>query len=628
MENKKNLEQLNKIIEACKDRIQEEISTLLGKKFQIASHKEPKVSSKGQLFEQLEGKSVLAHIQLEGELEGKGCVLVSLADAIRIGGTLIMLPESELEAVLSEEKYTEELEDSYGEVANIFCGSLTYTFEEHYPKSFRIVRTEQEIVLPLEVDIDSGEPVPVGSYYTCSFLMNLEGREMGELKVVLPAAPFGLAEETAFQDDSQKKDESSQAVKENGEETTTSVKQTVAEREKVKKTEAEILEQQEGKDKASEKEPAPVAVKKKDINKQKKIVDTLLQNAQEKIAEEIGILTGGTLSISNPEEQIYTKKDFLEQAGGKQALARMAVRGDADGEVFLFVPIAAAIHLGGTLIMLPESELKETVRKELFGEESADAFGEIANIIAGVYTLVFEEQYRKNYGFVKTTVETIVPVKIDPDSDDTLPNQLYYLSAYDISYNGEELGRVQIIFPASLLELEGLLASDDPEPAQQPTLANDKISTSDEALAGEVQVGGKAFGQAVSALGQSSGSDGADIIVFSDDLTENERLGVFFEELGYTYQMLPFKSSVNDYLTNAVQLVFLIMKNVNEQGFGVAIKISSSGYNVPLILAGPAWTRSLVIKAVKYGAGDILITPATREDLREKIELNLPRKAA
>jgi ActR/RegA family two-component response regulator len=35
-----------------------------------------------------------------------------------------------------------------------------------------------------------------------------------------------------------------------------------------------------------------------------------------------------------------------------------------------------------------------------------------------------------------------------------------------------------------------------------------------------------------------------------------------------------------------------------------------------------------VLKAVKYGATDILVTPSTAADIQEKLDANLPRKAA
>ena len=69
------------------------------------------------------------------------------------------------------------------------------------------------------------------------------------------------------------------------------------------------------------------------------------------------------------------------------------------------------------------------------------------------------------------------------------------------------------------------------------------------------------------------------------------------------------------------------MREVSEQGFGIAIKINAS-CRVPLIAAGPGWTKSKVFKAVKYGVSDILLTPASREDIEENIRNNMIRLAA
>ena len=70
-------------------------------------------------------------------------------------------------------------------------------------------------------------------------------------------------------------------------------------------------------------------------------------------------------------------------------MARMDVRGEGSGEAFMFAKVSAAAYLGGSLIMLPESELKETAANEELGEDAQDAYEEITNIIAGVFTAVF-----------------------------------------------------------------------------------------------------------------------------------------------------------------------------------------------------------------------------------------------
>jgi chemotaxis protein CheY-P-specific phosphatase CheC/ActR/RegA family two-component response regulator len=633
---KKAKERLDKIMGACRERMQEEVSALLGKTLTFADP-QTKVLTKEDFFSEPAGKSVLAHVKLDGDIEGHGCLIAPIRDAIRIGGTLIMLPDSELETVISEEEYTEELEDSYGEIANIICGSLSTTFEEQFPKTFRLVRTEQEVILPVKVAIDSDEPVPDGSYYLMTSAMALEGVEMGNLQLLLPAASFGLVEEPADAE----ADEPVPAAEDTGVVDEATSEQPVVEQPDVIEREAAApVDQAEAVERpeqdAGEAAATPTAGKMsdQDVEKQKERIDQLLANCLEKIGEEVGALLGGTLKIQPEENGVFSKEGLLEQAGGKQVLARMEVRGEGQGESYLFVSLKDAIFLGGTLIMLPDAELEEVVRNEEFGEDAEDAYGEIANIIAGVYTAVFEEQYRKSLGFVKTGLETVIPVKIDPDSDDVLPKDLYYVSSGAISYNDNALGRLQMVFPAALLELAALAGeevSEEPEPAAQAVAQKaDGTAAGDTApqsiRSGSPEQGAVKNGNA--GVSAADSSEAANILLFTDDDTEAGSIADLLAGQGYTPRILHYRDAAADYLSSAVTLVFLIMQEVNEQGFGMAIKLSSSGLKVPLIVGGPAWTRTTVLKAVKYGAADILMTPATVEDICEKLEANLVKKAA
>ncbi|HHB75962.1 MAG TPA: hypothetical protein ENK84_05400, partial [Desulfobulbus sp.] len=299
----KKQDRLDKIMAACRERMQEEVSALLGKAMTFAEP-ETKVLSKEEYFSEPAGKSVLAHVQLEGDIEGRGCIIVPVRDAIRIGGTLIMLPDSELDSVISEEEYTEELEDSYGEIANIICGSLTSTFEEQYPKSFRLVRTEQEVILPVKVDIESDEPVPDDTYYLMSTAMALDGVEMGKLQLLLPAVSFGLVEEPQVPEEpkeqaSAPEDKSTESEAMGpGEQQAEVIERGPAQ--ETKRAEAIKRPQEEGSPAAAASQE-PAKKKGVDAAKQKERIDQLLANCLEKVGEEVGALLGGTLKIT-PEE--------------------------------------------------------------------------------------------------------------------------------------------------------------------------------------------------------------------------------------------------------------------------------------------------------------------------------------
>ena len=184
-------QRIDKILESITKKIQEEVTALIGAVLTL-SESENTLISKEDFFDQPIGKQVVAKLDITGSVEGRGCLLVSVKDAIRLGGTLIMLPLQELEKVISSEDYNDETKDSYGEIANIIAGSYTKVFEEMYPDPCRFIRKEQEILIPSKVDIESDEPVPNQLLYRITSSMKLDDVEMGDLTVLLPAAAFGL----------------------------------------------------------------------------------------------------------------------------------------------------------------------------------------------------------------------------------------------------------------------------------------------------------------------------------------------------------------------------------------------------------------------------------------------------
>lgn len=609
-------ERFDKILLSCHERIQDEVSALIGKPFKLGEPEFRQVS-KEELFSEPSGKQVLAHIRLEGDLQGHACVLVGIKDAIHIGGTLIMLPESELEVVLAEQQYSEEVRDSYGEVANIICGAATVTLEEQYPKNVRLVRSEQEIVVPVKVEIESDQPIPDIPYYLMTAPMQMEGHDMGPFRLVLPAAPFGLADQAATAAPNSAK--APAATVQRGDAAPAEPVGAVERPSSVETSEeVGVLERPVEEQAEPASSPGVRAPRRHDVARQKELVDHLLENGMARMGEEVSALLGGTLTVVPEKNRVVTKGDFLDQAGGRQIMTRMEIRGENQGEAYLFVDVKTAVYLGGTLIMLPEGELEETVRNEDFGDDAHDAYGEVTNIIAGVYTALFEKQYAGKIGLVKVSMEQVVPVKIDPDSDEVFANQAYYLSPGQIQYNGRDLGRFQLLIPASALALEDLLLTGE-------TAAPAEVKV-------EPTVGTPAATPAAAPVEPSrlreKPEESPDILLFTDDDGEAGRIAETLTTLGYVCRRLHFKDPVHSVLTPRIRMVFLVMREASEQGFGMAIKISSAGLPVPLVAAGPAWTRTLVLKAVKYGACDILVTPASPEDIREKIEVNLVRKAA
>lgn len=828
---------IDKILEVVEGRIQDEVGTLLGSDFSIISGSRDLVS-KGEAFERLQGKQVCAHLDIAGDITGKGCLLIGIKDAIRLGGTLIMLPDSELQEVVGREEYREEVEDSYGEIANIIAGSISKAFEEMYPKACRFIRKDQEILVPAKVVIDSDNPVVNQTCYMMSCSMLLDGRQMGNLVILFPAQTFGLEQEASpaaepvhgtgavenvpiAQNDEKiaeedvvtgkesggaapepKKEKTAQKTKVDIEKQKKKVEQLLAECKKRLAGEVSALlsvdvvleglenqlvskeeffsEQAVGKqiltdmdvvgetsdicyfcmgikdaihlggilimlpptelvnvindedfsedgrdaygevanivsgvytavfeEQFSEKlrfikkalrevvprkivvdsdEPIPnqtyyrhsmqlivagkqlgnvhmlfpaqllqldcqpveeiapvvneqavpaapvasppapkveegpvpqssdsakksikVPLQAKDkAEKHKKLVDKLLSSCLNTMATEVSALLGADVRLSNQNNKVVNKEEFFfEEVSGKQVIAHMDVVGEMEGKTYLVMNLRDAIRVGGVLIMLPTQELESVVNDEVFGEDTKDAYGEIANIIAGVYTAVFEEQYTKRIRFIRTDLQQIVPMKVITDAADPFPNGAFYLSNSDLSIGDNVLGKVNIVFPLDLFELEGLLATEE-----EGARVEDNWSSAVE-QAGKIEGLGTVF----------------DILLIGDDEAEAAKISAVLTGMGFAAKSLSFKDNVHNYIPGELKAIYLVMKDVDEQAFGAAIKISAS-CSLPLIAAGPGWTRTKVIKAVKYGIRDILLTPASKGDIEENVTNNLLQLAA
>ncbi len=601
----KNQQRLDRILEPVTKKIQEEVSALMGVEFQL-SPPENQLLTKEDSFDLLTGKQIVAKMDIVGDIEGLGCLLLNIKDAIRLGGTLIMLPPAELDEVVRNEDYNEETKDSYGEIANIIAGAYTKIFEEMYPDNCRFVRKEHDILVPVKVDIESDEPVPDQVYYQASSSMAIDGLEMGNLVMLMPAETFGV--ETESIQAVQKKDEVAGAEEES---------QDAPQEEEV--TAAPIEEKQERSQPEGIEEP-PVAETTEpqtaavDVEKQQKRIDKMLELCQQNISEEVGGLLGVNVKLTDLDNRPVTKEDFLfNEVAGKQVLAHMDVIDEKEDKSHFFIGMSDAIRIGGILIMLPPSEIDVAVSEEDFSVDAEDAYGEIANIISGVYTYVFQEQFSDNIRFVKTDLEEVKPLKVDIDSEEPFSDQLYYMSSSQLTIDEKEYGKIHMLFPAKLLGLESL-ALEETEPEEEIEIG---ITTG---TAGATSDEGDVVPERVVGTG-------TDILLVGDDEVEISKIVNYLKTTNLTATSLSFKDNVSSYITDGLKVIVLIMSEVNEQSFGAVIKVSSV-CSVPLVAAGPAWTRTKVIKAVKYGVNDILLTPATDNDIKEKIESNMVQLAA
>jgi chemotaxis protein CheY-P-specific phosphatase CheC len=577
----KQKKKIDKLLDECQKRLGAEVGALLSVGISLEKLDHSLVDKEQFFSDKAVGKQILAHMEVAGEADQSCYFCIGIKDAIHLGGTLIMLPPAELINVVNEEDFAEDTEDAYGEVANIVSGVYTSVFEEQYPQKLRFIKKGISKVVPAKVVKASVEPIADTTYYCQSMQLALADKCLGEVHMLFPAALLQLEQDAVPAG----QEEVPQAPPPGA---------TPAATQGVPSPPSPAVV------KSTVKVEAPA---KKEAEKHKKLIDKLMVSCRDQVAAEVSALLGTEVTLSNQRNLVTSKENFFfEEVSGKQVVTHLEVAGEAEGKSYLVVGLRDAIRVGGVLIMLPSQELESVVADEIFSDDTADSYGEIANIIAGVYTSVFEEQYSKRIRFIKKDVEQVVPMKVDIASSSPFEDGSYYLSSSELNIGATTCGKINMVFPLELLSLEGLLAAEE-EQVIETTVPRERLQAPYE------------------------GAQIPDILLVGDDEVEAAKISAVLESRGHVVKRLSFKDNVHNFLPGQLRAVYLVMREVNEQAFGAAIKISAA-CPLPLIAAGPGWTRSKVIKAVRYGVRDILLTPATPADIEENLGNNLLKLAA
>lgn len=340
----------------------------------------------------------------------------------------------------------------------------------------------------------------------------------------------------------------------------------------------------------------------------KPIIDRLLENLGERIGTGLSDLLGCSITTTPVRWQLTTKEEFFLHCRKKQVMTDMALSGSKEGPLYIFCHLKDAILLGGTLIMLPPGELEKKVAKEELAEDEADAYNEIGNIISGELNAAFEEGFPENLHFRKLGQQVVVPGKVVPDSAEPIPAGDYFQLSYVLGMDGQELQSLDLLFPPACfgveprIEVEPEVVAEpvpaEPPPVAKPPRAEPAVSPDEPPRAAE--------------------PPRPRVLIVGEDQEAMAMLTAQAETAGLGSTLLPFQGDFQSARKpdQPLQGILLVMDESKEQGLAAIIKARSTfGEVLPLIAVGASWTKSQVLQAARYGVRDILLLPATAEEI-------------
>jgi CheY-like chemotaxis protein len=346
----------------------------------------------------------------------------------------------------------------------------------------------------------------------------------------------------------------------------------------------------------------------------------MLESALKQAGEESGMLLGQELAVTLSDALKTNKKSYFGELDDSCFVIDIESREAYPGLFYLVFSLRDAIVLSSTLLGIPPARIQEKKRLSIIEDDDIDAFSEIGNMINGSFNTVFQSSL-SNKAHLKILSQKKFIAEVDELTDDEpLPDGEYLMFRSRLEMSGQELSNLDVLIPVALGNLYDP-ASDKPdeEVVEVDTTAGETASKSDETNErGLPNQENKPVTEE-----KISGTAGPDsIVVLEDNEIERQQMISAIEFTGFDVVEGTLNADLKELFSNRnVRLVLIGSQDADDRELALCIKINAIRQDAPppIIMTAERWTRTAVLKALKYGARDIIIKPCGEDELAAKV---------
>ena len=350
-------------------------------------------------------------------------------------------------------------------------------------------------------------------------------------------------------------------------------------------------------------------------------LNEMLESALKQAGEESGMLLGQELSVSITDSLKTTKKAYFGELDDSCFVVEVESREEYAGLFYLVFSLRDAIVLSSTLLGIPPARIQEKKRLSIIENDDIDAFAEIANMINGSFNTVFQGSLPGKAHLKLLSQKKFIAEVDELTDDEPLPEGEYLMFRSKLEMAGQELNYLDLLIP------EGLGNQYDP-----PTEKTEDVAGSAEEATTVVDEGQTGDAENKSADTDKSGAENKEkvsgatgpdsIVVLEDNEIERQQLISAIEFTGFEVVEGTLNSDLKEMFSNRnVRLVLIGSMDADDRELALCIKINAIRQDAPppIIMTAERWTRTAVLKALKYGARDIIIKPCGEEELASKV---------
>jgi len=341
----------------------------------------------------------------------------------------------------------------------------------------------------------------------------------------------------------------------------------------------------------------------------------ILESALKQAGEESGMLLGQELSIALSDSLATSKASYFGELDDGCFVVGVDSSESYTGQFYLVFSLRDAIVMSSILLGIPPARIQEKKRLSIIESDDIDAFSEIANMINGAFNTIFQNSLPDKIRLKLLPPKKFIP-EIDPLSEEEpLPDGEYLMFRSRLELPGQEMEHLDVMIPVALGNLYDP-PQEAPEPDSDSQIAEEGQAEVQDIADGEGAESGVAERQETADAGIDS------IVILEDNSEERQQMAdiVAFTNLQVVEGTL--NADIKElFAGRKVRLVIIGSKDADDRELAVCIKVNaiSQDFPPPIIMSAECWTRTAVLKALKYGARDIIIKPCNGDDVVEKI---------
>lgn len=333
------------------------------------------------------------------------------------------------------------------------------------------------------------------------------------------------------------------------------------------------------------------------------VLRNMLNAALNQAAEESSMLLGQALVVNECDVIGVEKQGYFTEMEEPSFVVPVESREEYPGRFYMVFALRDAIMMSGILLGIPPARISEKSRLMILEADDVDAFSEIANQIIGSFNSVFPPKLPKKVHLKLEAPQKFIPETNELTDQEPIPDGEYLLFYSQLELPGQMMNRLDILIPRDLAN------QFDPEGMEQsqPQEAPEAKGAEEAAPAADTP----------DAAGRTP-----TVLILEDDETEREKVKAFLVEAGIDFVDASFESDLKQIFDDHfIKIVIIGSENADDRELSMCIKINALSQNSspPIIMCARQWTRIGILKAIKFGANDIILKPYNSREVVLKV---------